>query len=484
MLENFDFSLLENEDFKEDSVREFVISPLLSGLGFAPKNDKKPNPLEMLLSKSKKAKFKIGSNKKLEAEVTPDYLLYKNQKIYCILDAKNPNENIQKDSEHYKQAQSYAIAFECEYFALCNGRKLNIFALSGKIILEMDLKNELEAKFKDLLAFFENENSAIKSLPNKTDEWYLSRDLPKAIEKPQKQAKSRYFGCTAYFTRQSWDIVTHNITHFTQKGDVVLDSFGGSGVTAIEAMMNGRLGIHTDLNPLSIFMAKALSAKVNLGEFYELSEKIVKEFESLKPKNEKEAKALLKNAKYYANGIDSEFGEIASQKAQDEILWIPKDEILPKGSDVNSVLGLFSPLQLAQLALLRKLIFKHTTPSGSKEYRIRQKNMRYSLLLAFRNTITQCNLTYHISSHKDLTNKAGNSAAFIYYRYRIAKNPTFVEIVESFKGKIQRVIKGKKELEYSPDFYTSYSTPISAVKSFDKLMLDNRQIGGGGVRKS
>ncbi|MCI6218015.1 MAG: site-specific DNA-methyltransferase [Helicobacter sp.] len=148
----------------------------------------------------------------------------------------------------------------------------------------------------------------------KPDSWYLERPLPEVITNPQKRLKARYFGCRAYFTRQSWDIVTQNIINFTDYGDVVLDPFGGSGVTAIEAMMQGRIGIHTDLNPLSVFMAKALSAKVNLSELYELSEKILSEFESLCPKNERETKEILKNAKYYPNALSEEFGEVATKK--------------------------------------------------------------------------------------------------------------------------------------------------------------------------
>nr|WP_283249659.1 DNA methyltransferase [Helicobacter turcicus] len=315
-------------------------------------------------------------------------------------------------------------------------------------------------------------------MPKKPDSWYLSRELPRAILKPQKRAKARYFGCTAYFTRQSWDIVTQNIKNFTDKGDVVLDPFGGSGVTAIEAMMHGRLGIHTDLNPLSIFMTKALSVQVDLSALYDLSEEILKEFANLKPKNEKEAKALLKGAKYYPNALDSEFGKVATQKEQDSTLWIPKDALLPKGSDVDCVLQLFSKRQLAELAILRKLIFKHTTPSGSKEARIHKRNLRYSLMLAFYNMLTVCNLTYHISKHKGLTNKAGDSGIFRYYRHRIAKNPTFVDIAESFRGKINRVLKGKRELESAPSdgFYQSYFYPLKRViKDFSGAMISQRE---------
>ena len=138
--------------------------------------------------------------------------------------------------------------------------------------------------------------------------------------------------------------------------------------------------------------------------------------ENPKPKNHKEARQILKGAKYYPHALDSEFGEIATQKEQDSTLWIPQDEILPKGSDVDSVLGLFSKMQLAELALLRKLIFKHTTPSGSKENRILKRNLRYSLMLAFYNTLTMCNKTFHETKLRK--GKAGVCGIFAYYRYR------------------------------------------------------------------
>lgn len=534
---HFDFAKLNNEsfkkDFKEDSVREFIISPLLKELGFVLKatqditnfeekdskhvqldsarldsigldsktaqdqdseykkikkesesNNKTSPRLDMQLSLRDKAKLQIGSNKKLEADFVPDYTLFIDSKIHCIVDAKAPNVRITKDSKAYQQALLYATHFKAPYFGLCNGLEFRLFSISGQeTLLEITLKDELDSKFKLLQQYLTTPLESLKQnltqdskRVKKPDSWYLKRPLPEVILNPQKRLKARYFGCTAYFTRQSWDIVTQNIKNFTDYGDIVLDPFGGSGVTALEAMMNERIGIHTDLNPLSIFMAKALSAKVNLSELYELSEEILTGFEELRPKSEKEAKEILKNAKYYPNALSEEFGEVASQKSQDSILWIPKNELLPKGSDVDCVLELFSKKQLAELALLRKLIFKKTTPSGSKEKRIYKRNMRYSLMLAFYNAITVCNLTYHISNHKGLTNKAGNAAAFIYYRYRIAKKPTYVDIVEVFKGKIKRVSKGKKELENSPVFYDSYFFPIQRViKDFKNQMLTKRE---------
>lgn len=57
MLKNFDFSLLESKDFKEDSVRAFIIDKILEALGFVLKNDKKPQKLEMVLSKTLKTQI-------------------------------------------------------------------------------------------------------------------------------------------------------------------------------------------------------------------------------------------------------------------------------------------------------------------------------------------------------------------------------------------------------------------------------------------
>lgn len=462
-LTNFDFALLDNDDFKEDSVREFIIAPILADFGFTIKNDKSPHKLELVLSKTLKTQIQIGSNKSIDTDLTPDYLLCVDSKAHCILDAKAPKIDISKGSKAQKQALSYMLAFECERYALCNGRKFVIFNAQG-VVIEVDLSNELDSKFKELQQILTKQKAqeSSKILSKKPDEWYLVREIPKPILKPKKQIANRYFGCMPYFTKQSWDIVAQNIKAFTAEGDIVLDSFGGSGVTAIEAMMNNRYGIHTDLNPLSIFMVKALSAKVNLGDLYDLSEEILKEFENLRPKNDKEAKALLKGAKYYPNAIDKEFGEIATTKAQDSTLWIPKDEILPKGSDTPSVLGLFSPKQLAELAILRKLILRKTT---------KQKEMRYSLLLAFHNTVKSTNLTFHKSKEG-----GGDSAAFRHFRYRIAKEPTILDSARTFKNKVQYVIKSKRLHENSPHFYNAYFEPLQRViKDFKGAMINQRQ---------
>lgn len=217
MLENFDFALLDNEDFKEDSVREFIIAPILARLGFVVKNDKSPQKLEMLLSKTLKAQIQIGSNKSIDTDLTPDYLLCVSGKNVCVLDAKSPKIDISKGSKAQKQALSYMLAFETSLYALCNGRAFIVFDAQG-VVLEVDLKNELNSTLDRLKQVLIGEKSQKPQASKKPDEWYLSREIPKAILKPKKQIANRYFGCMPYFTKQSWDIVAQNIKAFYRRG--------------------------------------------------------------------------------------------------------------------------------------------------------------------------------------------------------------------------------------------------------------------------
>lgn len=73
----FDFNKLQERDFKEDSVREFIIMPLLRLLGFDEKN--------LILSKKLTTKTRIGSNKEIELRTFPDYTLLLVSRIVCLM---------------------------------------------------------------------------------------------------------------------------------------------------------------------------------------------------------------------------------------------------------------------------------------------------------------------------------------------------------------------------------------------------------------
>jgi hypothetical protein len=88
---DFDFSELSSPDFKEDSVREELVKPLLNALGYSVSGRNK-----IRRSKALKHPFvKVGAGKR-EITVIPDYLLEVSGKYAWVLDAKSPDEEVKE----------------------------------------------------------------------------------------------------------------------------------------------------------------------------------------------------------------------------------------------------------------------------------------------------------------------------------------------------------------------------------------------------
>lgn len=233
---DLDFSKLrDNHEFKEDSVREVIILPVLEHLGYRPK--------DIVRSKSLMHPFlKMGSNKKRPIELIPDYVMKVEENYAWVLDAKGPRENI-LDDDYVGQVYSYAVHPEiCStYFALCNGLEFAVFRTGGynKPVLYFQL-DEIDHYYSQLLKYlspnsFQSGKQAVYEPPTKSNFDYLTQSLPNEVT-VHKQSAKRHYGVHAYFTTQSWDIVQTYIKNFTCPGDLVLDPFGGSGVTAVGSL--------------------------------------------------------------------------------------------------------------------------------------------------------------------------------------------------------------------------------------------------------
>src|SRR5437762_4916021 len=75
----------------------------------------------------------------------------------------------------------------------------------------------------------------------------------------ERQEEARHYGVHPYFTRRPANVVRSYIERYSQEGDLVLDPFGGTGVTAIEAFLIGRRAIQNDLNPFANFIARNIA---------------------------------------------------------------------------------------------------------------------------------------------------------------------------------------------------------------------------------
>src|SRR2546430_1669431 len=152
-----------------------------------------------------------------------------------------------------------------------------------------------------------------------------------------RQEEARHYGVHPYFTRRPANVVRAYIERYSREGDVVLDPFGGTGVTAIEAFLIGRKAIQNDLNPFANFIARNI-ADTTLTSTVPLQ----KAFEQVRHACEKGLKEI-------------EGSEDATQRWL-KSLPLPQNIRLPHNSDAEFFYDMFTPQQLAGLALLKDAI--------------------------------------------------------------------------------------------------------------------------------
>lgn len=394
---NFDHRrTLTDPDFKEDSVREVIIAPILKELGYRDQ--------DIVRSKSLHHPYlKIGS-KSRPITLIPDYALKVEDHFAWVLDAKSPKEGV-NDEGNIEQVYCYATHpdIRSTYFALCNGVEFSLYRResTNQPILCFQI-DEIQYHWEELTRFLSPASFQVgKRLAYETTtatakkrSEFDYKDRPLLEEIPvRKQEAKRHFGVHGYFTKQSWNVVAEYIKNFTKQGDTVLDPFGGSGVTAIEALMNNRKAISIDINPLAVFMVKTQVCYVKQIDLSTAYTRVIKDYEINEPKSNIDIAKILKNTPY------------------------PKGNQLPASSDVSNVEELFTLEQLAKLALLKSIIRKEPDP-----------DIKNLLLLAFSSTVNKFNLTFHYTESPG----GGDSAPFRYYRYRLAPRPGKLNLIDIF----------------------------------------------------
>jgi hypothetical protein len=146
MFEGIQKATFDNPEFKEDSVRELVIAPMLSKLGYLPSG-----PNRVVRSKTLRNPFIRVGTRNHPVTTIPDYTFYIEGKPALVLDAKGPSEGV-LEHKHVQQAYSYAIHPEirCDEFGLCNGKELAIFNTS-QIDPVLHIKfEEFESHWKEI----------------------------------------------------------------------------------------------------------------------------------------------------------------------------------------------------------------------------------------------------------------------------------------------------------------------------------------------
>jgi hypothetical protein len=231
-----------------------------------------------------------------------------------------------------------------------------------------------------------------------------------------RQGAKRHYGVHPYFTRRPFNVVKSYILHHSKEGDRIVDPFGGSGVTAIEAFLENRIGVQNDINPLANFIAQGVVDlhKGNLDDY-------------------RQALAELKDRCQKTLGELQSMSEPQLRRLQQK-LNLPENVTLPSNSDVEHYYDLFTPRQLTALAVLRDAI-------GSLPHHYARQGM----LLAWSATLAKLNKTF--LSAEGRAESRGGSSIFSIYRYKVAKEPVELPPWQTFHERAQNIIAAKDEID-------------------------------------
>ena len=70
------------------------------------------------------------------------------------------------------------------------------------------------------------------------------------------------YGMHKYWSKKPYNILRDFILRYTNKGDIVIDPFCGSGISITESIFTGRKAVGIDINPSAIFITKQMLSKI------------------------------------------------------------------------------------------------------------------------------------------------------------------------------------------------------------------------------
>jgi 16S rRNA G966 N2-methylase RsmD len=256
-----------------------------------------------------------------------------------------------------------------------------------------------------------------------------------------RQGAKRHYGVHPYFTRRPYNVVRDYIKRFSREHDTVLDPFGGSGVTAIEAFLENRVGVHNDLNPLANFIAKGI---VNLasGSLAEYENALLHIEAQCKPR-------LIRIQQLDQERLEDLKVEVS----------LPDNIALPRTSDAKRYHDLFSLKQLICLSILRNSIDT-----------VEDLNARQAMLLAWSATLTKINKTF--LSAEGRAESRGGSSIFSIYRYKLAKDPIELPVWRTFHERSINVLKAKLEIDQAIQLKRQTGGWFGKFKAYDQDIED------------
>jgi DNA modification methylase len=297
-----------------------------------------------------------------------------------------------------------------------------------------------------------------------------------------------------YWARKPHNVVSEYIRHYSKEGDVVLDPFAGSGVTAIEAIKLGRRAIAIDLDPMATFITKVTATPVDLKTFEQefrniekkIKEKVYKLYKTNCAKCRKEAiieaviweKDKPKEIRYsckcvkgtqWKNVTDTDLKRLKNIEGKSIPYWYPKNELI-WNSRVNvrhgeKVYELFTKRNLMALSMILNEIGK-----------VKDKKVKDLLKFTFSSALAQASKLVFVYRMKERNRDVGGWATRGYW----VPNEYFeINAWNCFGERFNKILRGKeesnsliKEYKEAKNFNELNDGTNILIKTFNTLELD------------
>ena len=294
-----------------------------------------------------------------------------------------------------------------------------------------------------------------------------------------------------YWSKKPFNIIRDFVIKYSEKGEIVLDPFCGSGISITESIFTGRKAIGIDINPAAIFITKQMLSKVSckrLIEVYKEIEKKCKEkinnfyIVNRNGENFIGTHFLWENGHlvevWYQNGcvknnkiVDSpkkEDIELANSFSYEKIpYYYPKRNFF-HNSRINAdrskhIYDLFTPRNLMALSFLLDSIEK-----------IEDKDIREILKFAFTSAVGQASkMVFVVKKRGKFNGQARNierkEVGSWVIGYWVPKEHFEINVWNCFENKFKKILKAKKEQEHA-------NYEIIEANNFEELVNTNKNL--------
>jgi DNA modification methylase len=306
-------------------------------------------------------------------------------------------------------------------------------------------------------------------------------------EKTNHTAKS-YTGIYAmhkYWSKKPYNIIREFILRYTEKGEIVLDPFCGSGISVTESIFTERKAIGIDINPSAIFITKQMINKVPIKliqkEFSKLEsdvKDVINSFYTVKRIDKKfiGTHFLWENGKltevWYKNDVKSRT-KIIERPTQNDLelalsfsynkipYYYPKDRFFHNSrinaNRENHIYELFTPRNLMALSLLMDRIEK-----------IENKDIKEFFKFCFTASVGQASRMVFIVKRRGKFNGKSRKTerkevGSWVIGYWVPKENFEINVWNCFENRYRKILKAKRGLEYK-----KYS--INEATNFEELL--------------